>query len=104
MKAIVRKSPIRRVVFNPRNSTCGSARVEDLWRYWWWTDNSDPDGIYIHACRWSDRTYHRVCPRPMTGYTCKRLEMKNRMDGAKLFWLYDANAQGHGSVTRKETP
>ena len=90
MDALVRKSPIRRAVFNPRNSTCGSARVEDLSAYWW-TDNSDPDSLYIHACRWSDRTYHRVWPRPIPGYTCKRLEMKNRIYGGVPFWLYDAN-------------
>ena len=91
MKALVRKAPIRRAVFNPRNSTCGSASVEDLSASWWWTDNSDTDSLYIHACRCSDRTYHRVWPRRIQGYTCKRLEMKNRIHGGVLFWLYDAN-------------
>jgi len=93
VKAILRKSPIRRAVFNPRNSTCGSARMDELSAYWWWTDNSNPNSLYIHACRWSDRTYHRVWPRSITGYTCKRIEMQNRLYGAKLFWLYDANAE-----------
>ena len=91
MNALVRNSILRRDVFNPRNSTCGSAPIADLSSHWWWTDNSDPESLYIHACRWSDRTYHRVWPRPIPGYTCKRIEMKNRMHGAKLFWLYDAN-------------
>ncbi len=80
---------LRRAVFNSRNSTCDSARIADLTEYWWWTDNSDPTGIYIHACRWSDKTYHRVRSRPIQGYVCKRLEMKNRLAGVKLFWLYD---------------
>ena len=91
MNALVRNSILRRNVFNPRNSSCGSAPIADLSSHWWWTDNSDPDSLYIHACRWSDRTYHRVWPRPIPGYTCKRIEMKNRVHGAKLFWLYDAN-------------
>ena len=92
----MRTTMIRRAVFNSHNSTCGSARIEDLSAHWWWTDHSDPDSLYIHACRWSDRTYHRVWPRPITGYVCKRLEMKNRPGGAKLFWLYDANIKAEG--------
>lgn len=100
MQHLVRKSPIRRAVFNPRNSKCGSAPIADLSAHWWWTDNSDAASIYIHACRWSDRTYHRVWPRPIPGYTCNRLEMKNRMKGAKLFWLYDAN----GVLTSSQPP
>ena len=100
----VRNSILRRDVFNPRNSSCGSAPISDLSSHWWWTDNSDPDSLYIHACRWSDRTYHRVWPRKIPGYTCKRIEMKNRMHGAKLFWLYDANAPALGRVSRTEQP
>lgn len=100
MKPDVRNAILRRAVFNQRNSTCGSARVMDLSQHWWWTDNSDAiNSLYIHACRWSDRTYHRVWPRPIPGYACKRLEMKNRMYGAKLFWLYDANV-----AVRRDTP
>lgn len=87
------KALVRRAVFNPRNSTCGSARAEDLCSYRWWTDNSDPDCLYIHACRWSDRTYHRVWPRPMPGYTCKRIEMQNRIHDGVLCWVYDADDQ-----------
>ena len=94
-KQLVRNSILRRAVFNARNSTCGSARVADLSSHWWWTDNSAPGSLYIHACRWSDRTYHRVWPRPIPGYRCKRIEMMNRMHGAKLFWLYDENARHH---------
>lgn len=84
---------IRRAVFKPCNSRCTTASVEELAESWWFTDNSDPESIYIHACRWSDRTYHRVWPRKIHGYTCRRLEMKNRVHGGMLFWLYDANKQ-----------
>ena len=83
---------IRRNVFNPRNSMCGSARIRELSPYWWWTDNSDPATLCIYALRWSDRTYHRVGPRQIPGYTCKRIEMRNQMYGTKLFWICDANA------------
>jgi hypothetical protein len=86
MNALVRNSILRRAVFSRRNSTCGSARIEELSVRRWWTDNSIPESLYIHACRYRDKTYHRILPRTIPGYTCKRLEMS----GAKLFWLYDA--------------
>ena len=102
--SLVRNLILRRSVFNPRNSTCGSARVKDLSVHWWFTDNSDPASIYIHACRWKDRTYHRVWPRLISGYTCKRIAMRNYIHGARLFWLYDANAPALGRVSRTEKP
>jgi len=78
---------IWRAVFNPRNSVCGSCKLEKL-SHWWWTDNSF-DSLYIHAQRWEDRTYHRVYPRFIRGYICKRIGMRNRLCGEKLFWIYD---------------
>lgn len=88
-------STIWRDVFLPRNSTCGSAKVEDLCKFWWRTDNSSPDSIYIHAERLEDRTYHRVWPRPIRGHTCRRIGMRNRFGVAKLFWIYDVNPTLH---------
>ena len=87
-------SVLRRGVFSERNSTCGSARVDDLCSCGWWTDNSDPASLYIHV-RKADGTVHRVWPRHIPGYTCKRVGMQGRMHVAKLVWLYDANAEAH---------
>ena len=83
---MTKPSIIRRAVFSPRNSVCGSTRVRELSKQKWWTDNSDPASLYIHACHQSDKTYHRVWPRPIPGYVCKRLEMK----WGTLIWMYDA--------------
>jgi hypothetical protein len=84
------KKTIWRAIFNPCNSCCGSEAVKNLSHFWWWTDNSF-ESLHIHACRWEDRTYHRVYPRNIHGYTCRRIGMKNRLSGERLFWIYDEN-------------
>lgn len=69
-------------VRSPRNSICGSARLEDLdWDRGWWTDYSFSKN-YLHVWHKDGETIHRVrcrrCDRP-------RLEMRQ---GA-LLWLID---------------
>ena len=82
--SLLQKHPPRsRGVFNKRNSICGSANIDDLVTGEWWTDGGDE--IYIHAKHKDGETSHRVFPRKMRGYKCKRMTMK---DG-KLYWLYD---------------
>ena len=95
---------IRRAVENPRNSSCGSARIDRLDFSSWWTDNSGDSGIYLHVphrpVMGLAGTVHRVCPRDIKGYRCCRLEQTR----TRLYWLYDsANAGGEGRLASSRT-
>lgn len=87
-------SMIRRAVDLPRNSTAGLQPMDHLDFERWWTDRSQDGEIYLHVCHGLDDTVHRVRPRSIRGYVCRRLEMRS---GGRLFWLYDSsNASGEG--------
>jgi hypothetical protein len=90
---------IERKVSNPRNSTCGSARLCDLDWSAWFTDggivtawSGSKHQMYLHVRRrlpeldGSDETWHRVYPRiPKGAGPGVRLALK---DG-ELRWLID---------------
>ena len=83
-----------RAIFNPRNSTCGSAKIGTLNRWSWWTDTwreiIGGKSIYIHAeSKAGDGTVHRVHPRPLPGYRCTRIGMRRRGPRYDPCWLYD---------------
>jgi hypothetical protein len=86
-----RKRTLVRVVFNRRNSTCATSRIADLSAYNWQIDIKNLPGFELRACRWKDVTYPVVTPRPIPGYTCRRLQMGIRLRGPILFWEYEAN-------------
>lgn len=76
--------PLRREVFNRRNTQCGINIMDCADLPNWWTDGGD-EGIYLKITNCMDNTIHRAYPRPIPGRVCRRLEMR---DG-DLYWLYD---------------
>lgn len=82
----LRLAPPRfRSVYARGNSTCGSVPIYYLSSDWR-TDGNASEPLYLHVRRYLDDTWHRVHPRPMPGYVCRRLAMR---DGT-LCWVYDA--------------
>ena len=75
---------IRRSVRSPRNSYCGSARLEELDWSIWWTGTAGGQH-YLHVQHKDGETIHRVFCRL---HECPRLEMW----GGKLMWLIDREA------------
>lgn len=77
---------IRRAVDLPRNSRCNSAAIDRLDFTRWHTDGGTIHDLYLHVPRkQEDGTTHRVFPRAIAGYACRRLEMTK----TRLYWLYD---------------
>lgn len=95
------RTTLSRRVRSKRNTIAGSWKLDGLDWSSWWTDGGHGDmqvfgvgdrpHIYLHVNvdPASDPlmagTVHRVYPRPIKGYRCTRLSMKN----GELFWLYD---------------
>lgn len=84
--------PIRRRVSNPRNSSCGSARLADLdWANWFTDDGyihvrrNNPD---LDGGRHGDETWHRVHARIPAGLP-KDIRPRLALYGGVLFWLID---------------
>lgn len=86
---------LRREVFNKNNSICTTARIKELDVDNWWTDgcNFISKEIYLHV-KYADiypdvyglnGTGHRVWPRKVKGYQCRRIEIRDGL----LYWLYD---------------
>jgi hypothetical protein len=70
-----------RRVNSPRNSECGSARLQDLDWSNWWTDTSAGQH-YLHVAHRDGETFHRVYCR-LGGPA--RIGMRNGL----LYWLLD---------------
>lgn len=87
LKRLVGRGPLWRAVFNERNST-STAQLSDLVQGEWWMDTCFAP-IYIHVphCGMNgmEGTIHRVYPRTIGGYECRRIGMRN----GKVYWLYD---------------
>lgn len=71
-----------RRVNSPRNSECGSARLQDLDWSNWWTDTSAGDH-YLHVASLDGETRHRVYCRVST--TAARLGQR----AGVLYWLVE---------------
>lgn len=81
---------LKRRVASPANSECDSAKFITLdWTNWW--EDRSFGSFYIHVgSKDKDdriRTWHRVYPRTIAGYTCSHL---GGHDGT-LFWHYRFN-------------
>lgn len=74
----------RHRVNSPRNSICGSARLEELDWENWFTDTGFGT-MYLHVQSLDGETWHRVCCR-------KTAAPRLRLQDGVLYWLVDEEA------------
>jgi len=76
------KKPRWRRINSPRNSVCGSARLDSLDWSNWWSDGWGPNVTHIHVARPEDETYHRV-------YCRQSANVRVGMKRGELCWIID---------------
>lgn len=74
-------------VKSPRNSTCGSAHLNDLDWWNWFTDMGGAE-IYLHVAG-PDDTWHRV----LCKHAARAESVRLRFSDGVLYWLVDREGE-----------